>query len=334
MRKQLEDPGAVGADAERQHHQAKLAHGGIGDGALQVVLEERPDHAKDRCDTAHDGEQRQRPRAGVEERVAAADQVDAADGATRGVDQGGGRRGGLRTPRQPHVQRELRRLCRGRDEDEDRHNEEAVGADFVAAVLAGQRLKVELVEAEEDVGDGHQQRQVADRGDSEGTPGGGGRLLPLPPVPDHQVGRQRHQAEEQQHREIAGRQRDAEHGEGGEQQDAEEADDAILPAHESNRVDLDEQADEGHREGDDGGQGVGQHAPLKDQLRGAARLPGEELKKGRRPLEVERMGDLDRHHQQRGDDSGQGEDDRNRRAQPARVDGEGQDDQQGDQREK
>ena len=53
----------------------------------------------------------------AEYREQARDQVDAGRDHRRGVDQGADRRRALHGVRQPHVQRELRRLARGAGED-------------------------------------------------------------------------------------------------------------------------------------------------------------------------------------------------------------------------
>ena len=119
MGEDLEDAGAVGADAERQHHQAELAHGGTGDGAFEVLLEERPEHPQDGGHTTDDGQQRQPTRAGVEQGVSPGHQVDAAQRGTGGVKQRGCRRRRLGAPRKPRMQRKLRRLGGRPQEDQD-----------------------------------------------------------------------------------------------------------------------------------------------------------------------------------------------------------------------
>ena len=120
----------------------------------------------------------------MEESVCPSDQVDATDRAAGGVEERRRRRGCLRATREPDMQREQRRLGGRRDEDEDGNGEEPVGTDPATHVLAGQRLEVELVETKVDVGDGRQQREVANRRNDEGADRGGRRLFPLPPVAD------------------------------------------------------------------------------------------------------------------------------------------------------
>ena len=57
----------------------------------------------------------------LEQRVRARHHVDARRHHGGGVDQGGNRRGAFHGVRQPDVQRELRRLARGADEQQQRH---------------------------------------------------------------------------------------------------------------------------------------------------------------------------------------------------------------------
>ena len=119
MGEDLEDAGAVGADAEREHHQAELAHGGVGDRALEVLLEKRPEDAEHGGQTASDGQQGQRPGAGVEQGVCAGQQVDAAQRGAGRVQQRGSRRRRLGASREPGMQRELRGLGGRAQEDQD-----------------------------------------------------------------------------------------------------------------------------------------------------------------------------------------------------------------------
>ena len=251
----------------------------------------------------------------MEERVASRNQVDTAQRAAGRVEQCGSRRRCLRARGQPDMERELRRFRRRRGEDEGRHDEEPVGTHLAPGVLAGERLEIELAEAEIDVGDGRQQRQIANDGDEEGKRRGPGRFVPLPPVPDHQVGREADQAEEEQHLEVTRRQHDADHGEGGEEQNAVEPDRSVFSPDEPQTEDLDKEAGDGDRGQHGRGQWIGQHAPLQNELGRRAGLPGEELEEGPIAFEVQRVGHFDADDKQRADRGRQRKEHRDRQAQ-------------------
>ncbi len=232
------------------------------------------------------------------------------------------------------MQGKLRRLAQGPQQHQPGHDEQPGGAHLPAGVLGRQRLEVELIESEIDVEDADQQPGVADQGDQEGLAGGAGRRRSLPPVADEQVRAGADQEPEEEQGKVVVGQHHAFHGERQEGGDHEEADVAGIAAHGLSRIELDDEADGGDHHQHHGGQAVGRHPPLELELGRRTRLVGKEGEVGRVALQVERMDELDGEDQHRRHQRQGREDDGDPAAHPPRVNGEGQDDDEGAERRK
>jgi len=237
------------ADAQQQRDQAEVAEGGVGEQALEVVLEDRHEGAEQQRDQAGAADQprplgragQHRPQAGEQEHA--------------GLDHGGRvqvrrhRRGCGHRARQPEVERELRAL--GERAQRDQHQHGAVPG-MRADQLARGEHAVELVAAgdlahHQDPGE---QAQPPGDGDDEGHARAAARIGTMVPVADEQ---ERHQAgqlpEHGQLHQVA-REHDAQHRAHEGEEEREEARYRIRRRHVVARVQHHQQADDQyqHRE--------------------------------------------------------------------------------------
>ena len=150
--------------AEQHDEEAELAHRAVGEEQLEVVLAQRAQPSGDHRDEADREDERAPRRHQGEHRREAAEQVDAGLHHRRRVEVGAHRRRRRHRPRQPRVERVLRRLGERPDRDAhqpDRHRRarRRVGEDRRHAVRA-RRLadEDEAGEHHEPAGRGDQQR--------------------------------------------------------------------------------------------------------------------------------------------------------------------------------
>ena len=120
VREDVEDAGGEGSDAEREEHVAELRDGGVGEHALDVVLDEADGGGEDRGQRADDGDRLHRRGREHEQRIRARDHVDARRDHGRGVDECGNRRGAFHGVGQPDIERKLRRFAAGSNEQQQR----------------------------------------------------------------------------------------------------------------------------------------------------------------------------------------------------------------------
>ena len=148
VREQVEDRDPVRADAQRQEHVAKLADGGVGEHALDIVLHQPDGGGEDRGERAHRGDDGQHLRRELEQRGRARHHVDAGRDHGGGVDQGGDRRGAFHGVGQPDVERKLRGFAGGADEQAERDPaQRSPDRDF--------RLETAAAQGGVDVGEAH-----------------------------------------------------------------------------------------------------------------------------------------------------------------------------------
>ena len=115
VRDEMEQPCHPAADAKRQHHVAELADGRVGQHLLDVGHDDGNGRRHEKCDTAGVGDDK--PCLGSEQRIAPADEINACGNHGGSMDQRAHRRWPFHRVRQPHVQRELRRLADAAEED-------------------------------------------------------------------------------------------------------------------------------------------------------------------------------------------------------------------------
>ena len=120
MRVEVEDARRVRANAHRQKHVAELRHGRIRQDALDVVLHQpnRPGQKRRRRPDDRDDVQRQRRMA--EQHGVAANHVHPSRHHRRRMNERGDGRGAFHRVGQPGIERDLGRLARGADEQQER----------------------------------------------------------------------------------------------------------------------------------------------------------------------------------------------------------------------
>ena len=176
--------------------------------------------------------------------MAARDHVDAGGDHGRGVDQRGDRRGAFHGVRQPDVERDLRGLAGGAEDQQKRDGGEE------AAVPLGMRVdgvedvrEVERAEVRDEQEHREQEAEVADAVDDEGLLAGVGGGVLLEVEADEQVGGEADAlpADEQQ-QEVLG-EHQHQHEEHEEVEVGEEAPVALFVRHVADGVEVDEEAD-------------------------------------------------------------------------------------------
>ena len=111
MRHQVEDRRRPSADAERHEHVADLAHGGVGEDALEVALRQRGERGEEQRHQTHHGDIVLRIRREQVQILHPGDEVNAGGHHRGRVDERRDGRGASHRVRQPCLQRHLRRLA-------------------------------------------------------------------------------------------------------------------------------------------------------------------------------------------------------------------------------
>ena len=109
VRGEMEQPGGPATNPQGQHHVTELTHGGIGQDLFDIGHDHGNRRRHKQSDSAGIGDNQKS--LGSEQRITAADEVDAGRHHGGGVDQGAHRRRTFHGVRQPNVKRELRRLA-------------------------------------------------------------------------------------------------------------------------------------------------------------------------------------------------------------------------------
>ena len=185
---EVEDPRRVRADRDGHDHVADLAHRRVGDDPLQVGDDQRDRRGDDQRRQAAERRDVGGGRRQLEEGVHAGDQIDARGDHRRGVDQRGDRGRALHRVGKPGVERQLRRLREGADQEEqaDRDDRAAVRLE-VARRLLEHRQVVEGAELAEDQERREDEADVADDVDHERLHAGRGCGAAPVPVRDQRV---------------------------------------------------------------------------------------------------------------------------------------------------
>ena len=118
MREDVEDAGGECSHAEREKHVAELRDGRVRQHALDVVLHQADRRGENCGQSADDRNRLHRSRREYKQRIRARDHVDASRDHGRGMDERGNRRGAFHGIGQPDVERKLRGLAAGSDEEQ------------------------------------------------------------------------------------------------------------------------------------------------------------------------------------------------------------------------
>ncbi len=270
----VEDAGRECAYAERQKHVSQLRDRGVRQHALDVVLHQGDGRGEDRGQRADDGDRLHRIGRQHEQRVGARHHVHARGHHGRSVDQRGDRRRAFHRVRQPDIQRELRRLAAGADEQQ-----QAGGGDHrianVKLSAARQQVDLGVLHRAEVPGDGeHAQDEsgVTDTVHDECLVGGGRGGVALEVEADQQVRAQAHALPAHEHHGVVVGQDQRQHGEHEQVHVAEEAVVAAFMPHVADRVNVDQHAHAGHEQQPDAGQRIEQEAGIGAELGGAAAM--------------------------------------------------------------
>ncbi len=116
---EVEDGGRVGGDSAGQKHVAELGDGGVGENALDVVLDDADAGGKDGGERADDGDDAEGVGGAVEEDVGAGDHVDAGGDHGGGVDEGRDGGGAFHGVGEPDVEGDLGGLAGGSEDEEE-----------------------------------------------------------------------------------------------------------------------------------------------------------------------------------------------------------------------
>ena len=252
VRHDVEQARGEGADAAAEKHVAQLADRRIRQHPLDVGLHQGNaggEQCRERANARHHVHRNRRQQV---QRLAAHHHVNARGDHRRGVDQGANRRRPFHGVGQPHVERNLRRLAHGADEQQQGNGGGNAGGDLVVAgggkhVVVGQR-------ARRPENQRHRQDEagVADAVDDEGLLAGVRSRTALVPEADQQVGAQPHPLPADEHQQVVVGQHQHQHGGHEQVEVGEEARVAGVAVHVADGIDVHQEADAAHHEQHDG----------------------------------------------------------------------------------
>ncbi len=256
---QVEDPGGESAHAEGQEHVAQLAHRGVGQHPLDVVLHQADGGGKDGGHPADHRHDQHGVGSQGEEHVAAHHHVDTGGDHGGGMDQGADRCGALHGVGQPDIERDLCRLAGGADKEQQGHEGDHAGAGGNGAGLAGQHHhlgKIKGAEDKEDQEGAEDEAHVTDTVDHEGLHPRLGRRVLLVEEADQKIRTEPHPLPaHKEQEEVVGQHQD-QHGKGEEVEEGEVAGIAALVPHVADGVDVDQEAHPGDHQHHHHGQRV------------------------------------------------------------------------------
>ncbi len=284
----MEDRRREGAYARAQEHEAELRDRGIGEDALDIVLKESDGSGEERRRAADDRDDGQRRgRVGVEN-SAARGHVNARGHHGRRVDEGRDRGRAFHRVGKPDVERNLRGLAGGADEQQKPDRRENAEADLGSLEPRGHSLhhlvEVHRSEVKKDEHDREDEPRVTDAVDDERllTRVRGG--IPVEPEADEKVGAKSDPFPPDEGQKEVRAQHQVQHEEREHVEVGEEAPEAGVVAHVADGVHVDEKSDPRDDEHHDHRQRVEPVAPVDEEvlrrsvgLRGAhPGNPGEE----------------------------------------------------------
>ena len=273
VRHQVEDGRDPGTDAEREGHVAELGERGVGDDALDVVLHHADGGGHEGGEGADDGDHGEGIRCRLEDDVGAGHHVDAGGDHGGGVDEGGDGGRTLHRVRKPDVERELRALAAGAEEEEQGNPGE--GADGNLWDLGEDFLEVHGAEDPEHPHDAEAEAEVTDTVDDEGFLGGVAGGATSEPETDEQVGAETDRLPEDEEEEVVVGKDQHQHAEDEEREVGEEAVVPGIALHVAGGIDVNEEADGGHHDEHGGGELVGVEGDVDVEIAGGD--PAEEV---------------------------------------------------------
>ena len=255
VRHQMKHRHRIGRCAQRDGHVAKLRQRGIGDDALDVVLDDAQKAHEQRGDGADGHDQVQRRVRQLEQRRHARDHEYAGRDHGRGMDQRRNRCRALHRVGQPDMQRELRALAHRADKQAyaDHGDQHPVGsgkAELCELAGLGEHLGVvQRTAVGQQQTDAQDEAEISDPVDQEGLHVGENRTRLIEPKADQQIGNQadRLPAEEQLQQVVA--HHEHQHRKGEQRYVGEKAVVALVLVHVANGVDVNHQrheADDAH----------------------------------------------------------------------------------------
>ena len=250
---QVEDSGGVGAYSAGKEHVAELGDGGVGEDALDIVLDEADAGREDGRGRADDGDYAEGVRGAVEEGVAARDHIDAGRDHRRRVNEGGDGGGAFHGVGEPDVERDLRGFAGGSDDEQEGDGGEDAAVPVGVGADAGEDMsEVERAEVGDDQEHREEEAEVADAVDDEGFFAGvrGGVLFEV--EADEEVrGETDSLPADEEEQEALGEDQDG-HEEHEEVEVGEETPVALFMRHVADGVEVDEESDAGdHAEHDE-----------------------------------------------------------------------------------
>ena len=250
---QMEDGCRVGRDAAGKEHVAELRDGGVGEYALDVVLDKADGGGEESRGCTDDGNRPERNGRAVKEKMRARNHVDAGSDHGGGVDERGDGRGAFHGVGQPDVERELRALAGSADQqaetDDGQNGSVPIGRNREPDSDVGETEGAEGGEYEED---SNEESEVSNAVDDEGLLARIGRGFAVEVKADEEIGREADALPADKHEEkVAGEDQDG-HEEEKEIKKAEVTGVAGLVLHVADGIDVDQEADAGNNQKHDG----------------------------------------------------------------------------------
>ncbi len=207
----MEDGRRVCRYTAGEEHVAELRDGGVGEHALDVVLDKADGGGEQSGGRADDGDGPERDGRAIEEQMRAGDHVDAGGDHGGGVDERGDGRGAFHGVGQPDVERELRAFAGSADKQAEADN----GEDGPVPCRIDREPNGDIAEAERAEGrkhekDSDEKSEVANAVDDEGLLACVGGGVFLEPEADEQIGGKTDAFPADEHEEeVAGKDQDA-----------------------------------------------------------------------------------------------------------------------------
>jgi hypothetical protein len=247
MGDEVEDACGVRRDSAGEEHVAELRDGGVGEDALDVGLDDSDGRREERRSDADEGDGTQREGRAVEDDVGARDHVHARGDHGGGVDEGGDRSGAFHGVGEPDVERDLRGLAGGSEDEEERDGgEDSSLPQGMRADLAEDAAEAERAEVRDEKEHRDEESEVADAVNDEGFFAGVGGGVAREPEADEEIRGEAYAFPADEHEQEVFCEHEREHEEEEEVHVGEEAPVALVLGHVTDGVDVDQEADAGN----------------------------------------------------------------------------------------